>query len=59
MQDARTFSSTSAEGEGFHATAEEVRATRTKEEEMVQELLNGRQKGAHEYISEDKEDNFI
>jgi hypothetical protein len=31
--------STTAEGEGFLATAEEVYATRTKEEEMVQELL--------------------
>ncbi len=41
MQDARTFLSTTMEGEGFHATAEEVHATRTKEEEMVQELLNG------------------
>jgi hypothetical protein len=39
-QEARTFSSTTAEGEGFCATAEEAHATRTKEEEMVQELLN-------------------
>ncbi len=50
MQDARTFSSTTAEGEGFHATAAEVHATRTKEEEMVQELLNGWQEGDHGYI---------
>jgi hypothetical protein len=42
MHDARTFSSTTAEGEGFRATpAEEVHATRTKEEEMVRELFNG------------------
>jgi hypothetical protein len=44
MHDARTFSSTTAEGEGFCATTEEVHATRTKEEEMVRELLNGWQK---------------
>jgi hypothetical protein len=59
MHDARTFSSTTAEGEGFHATAEEVHATRTKEEEMVRELLNGWQKGAHGYIPEVKDDNII
>jgi hypothetical protein len=59
MQDARTFSSTTVEGEGFCATAEEVHATRTKEEEMVQELLNDWQKGAHGYIPEVKEDNVI
>jgi hypothetical protein len=47
------------EGEGFCATAEEVHATRTKEEEMVQELLSGWQKGAHGYIPEVKEDNVI
>ena len=41
MQDVRTFLSTTAEGEGFCATAEEIHATRTKEEEMVQELLDG------------------
>ncbi len=41
MQDARTSLSIAVEGEGFRATAEEVHATRTKEEEMVQELLNG------------------
>jgi hypothetical protein len=58
MQDARTFLSTTAEGEGFCATAE-VHATRTKEEEMVQELLDGWQKGAHGYIPEAKEDNVI
>ncbi len=50
MQDARIFSSTTAEGEGFCATAEEVHATKTKEEEMVQELLNGWQKGAQGYV---------
>ncbi len=33
--------------------------TRTKEEEMVQELLNSWQKGAHGYIPEVKEDNVI
>jgi hypothetical protein len=37
--DARTSTSTKAEGEGFHATAVEICATRTKEKEMVQELL--------------------
>jgi hypothetical protein len=41
MHNARTFSSTIAEGEGFCATAEEVHATRTKEEEMMQKLFNG------------------
>jgi hypothetical protein len=40
MHNARTFLSTTAEGEGFCATAEEVHAKRTKEEEMVWELLN-------------------
>jgi hypothetical protein len=40
MHDARIFLSTTAEGEGFHSTTEEVHATRTKEEEMVQKLLN-------------------
>ncbi len=59
MHDARTFSSTTAEGEGFHATAEKVHATRTKEKDMVQELLNGWQKGAHGYIPEVKDDNII
>jgi hypothetical protein len=59
MQDARTFLSTTAEGEGFCATAEEVHATRTKEEEMVQELLNGWQKGAHGYIPDVKDNNVI
>jgi hypothetical protein len=59
MHNARTFLSTSAKGEGFCATAEEVHATRTKEEEMVQELLNGRQKGAHGYILEVKDNNVI
>ncbi len=32
---------------------------RTKEEKMVQELLNDWQKGAHGYIAEVKEDNVI
>ncbi len=51
--------STTVEGDRFCATAEEVHATRTKEEEMVRELLNGWQtKGAHGYIPE-VEDNTI
>jgi hypothetical protein len=58
MHDARTFSSTTAEGEGFCVPAEEVHATRTKEEEMVWKL-NGWQKGAHGYIPEVKDDNII
>jgi hypothetical protein len=58
-KDARIFLSTTAEGEGFCATAEEVHATRTKEEEMVQELFNDWQKGAHRYMLEVKEDNVI
>jgi hypothetical protein len=60
MHDARTSLSTTTEGGGFCATAEEVHATRTKEEKMVRELLNGWQKGAHYgYIPEVKEDNII
>jgi hypothetical protein len=59
MQDARTFLSTTMEGGGFCATAEEVYATRTKEEEMVRELLNGWQKGVHGYIAEVKDNNVI
>ncbi len=59
MHDGRTFLFTTAEGEGFCASAEEVHATRTKEEEMVRELLNGWQKGAHRYISEVKADNIL
>jgi hypothetical protein len=59
MHNAGTFLSTIAEGEGFCATAEEVHATRTKEEEMVWELLNGWQKGAHGDIPEVKADNII
>jgi hypothetical protein len=59
MHDARTFLSTTAEGEGFCATAEEVHATRTKEAEMARELLNGWQKGAYGYIPEVKDDNLI
>ncbi len=49
MQDTRTFLSTTTKGEGFCAIAEEVYAMRTKEEEMVQEILNDWQKGAHGY----------
>jgi hypothetical protein len=48
--DARTSTSTTAEGEGFCATAVEICATRTKEEEIVQELLKDWLKGAHGYI---------
>jgi hypothetical protein len=59
MQDARTFLSTTTEGEEFCATAEEVHAARTKEKEMVQELLNDWQKGALGYILEVKVDNVI
>jgi hypothetical protein len=59
MRDARTFLSTTAEGEVFCATTEEVHATRTKEEEIVWELLNGWQKGAHGYIPEVKDVNVI
>ncbi len=59
MHDARSFLSTTAEGEGFCATAEEVHATRTKEEEMLWKLLNRWQKGAHGYILEVKDDNII
>jgi hypothetical protein len=51
--------STTVEGEGFCAAAVEICATRTKEEEMVQELLKDWQKGAHGYIPEVKEDKFI
>jgi hypothetical protein len=59
MHNARTFLSTNAEGEGFCATAAEVHATRTKEEVVVRELLNGWQKGTHRYIPEVKDDNII
>jgi hypothetical protein len=59
MHNARTFLFTTAEGEGFCATAEEVHATRTKEEEMVRELLNGWQKGAHGYIPKVEDNNII
>jgi hypothetical protein len=59
MHNGRIYLSTTVEGDGFCATAEEVHATRTKEEEMVWELLNGWQtKGAHGYILE-VEDNTI
>jgi hypothetical protein len=47
------------EGGQFLATTEEVHATRTKEEEMVREHLNGWQKGAHGYIPEVKDNNVI
>ncbi len=47
------------EGEGFHLTAEEVYATRTKEEEMVQELMKDWQKRAHGYLPVVKENNVI
>jgi hypothetical protein len=57
IQDAITLLSTTVEGEGFCATAEEVNATRTKKEEIVQELLKDWQKGAHGYTLEVKEDN--
>jgi hypothetical protein len=59
IQEVRTFLSTTTEGEGFHATAEEVYAMRTKKEEMVWELLKDWQKGAHGYIPEVKKDNVI
>jgi hypothetical protein len=57
--DARPSTSTTAEGEKFCATAVEIYATRTREEEMVQELLKDWQKGAHGYIPEIKEDDAI
>jgi hypothetical protein len=57
--DVRTSMSTTAEGGGFHAKAVEICVTRTKEKEMVQELLKYWQKGAHGYIPEGKEDNVI
>jgi hypothetical protein len=59
MHNTRTFLFTTAEGEGFCSIAEEVHATRTKDWEMVRELLNGWQKGAHGYIPEVKDDNII
>jgi hypothetical protein len=59
MHNVRTFLSTTIEGEGFHAPSEEVYATRTKEEVIVQVLLNRWQKGAHGYVSEVKADNNI
>jgi hypothetical protein len=59
MHNARTFLSTTAEGEGFCATAEEVHATRTKEAGMVWGFLNRWQKGAHGYIPEVKGINII
>jgi hypothetical protein len=57
--DARASTSTTAEGEGFCTMAVEIYATKTKEEEMVQELLKDRQKGAHGYIPEVNEDDVI
>jgi hypothetical protein len=57
--DGRIFTSTTMEGEGFCVTAEEVYATRTNEEEMVQELLKDWQKGTHGYIPKVKEDDVI
>jgi hypothetical protein len=57
--DERTLTCTTAEGEELYATAKEVYATRTKEEEMVQELLKYWQKGARGYIPEVKEDDVI
>jgi hypothetical protein len=59
LLDARMSTKISAEGGGFCAKAVEICATRTKEEEMVQELLKDWQKGAHRYIPEGKEDNVI
>ncbi len=59
LHDARTFLSTTMEGGQFLAITEEVHATRTKEEEMVREHLNGWQKGAHGYIPEVKDNNVI
>ena len=59
MHDARTFLSTTAEDEGFCATVEEVHATRRKEKEMVEDLLNGWQKVAHGYILEIKNNKII
>jgi hypothetical protein len=55
--DARASTSTSGEWGGFCATAVEIYATRTKEEEMFQELLKDQHKGTHGYIPEVKEDN--
>jgi hypothetical protein len=57
--DARASMSTTMEGEGFYTTVVEIYATRTKEEEMVQELLKDWHKGAHGYILGVKEDNVI
>jgi hypothetical protein len=59
MHDVRTFSSTTAKGERFRATVEEVHATRRKEKEMVEDLLNGWQKVAHGYILEIKNNKII
>ncbi len=57
--DAMMSTSTTEEGEGFCTKAVEIYATRTKEEEMVQELLKDWQKGAHRYTLEVKEDDVI
>jgi hypothetical protein len=48
-----------AEGDGFWATAEEIHASRTREEKMVHELILQWQKGAHGYIPEIKENNIL
>ncbi len=55
----RTSRCTTAEGERFHARAVGICATRTNEEEMVQDLLNDWQKEAHGYIPEVKEVDVI
>jgi hypothetical protein len=57
--DARALMSTTAEVEQFCAMAVEIYATRTREEDMVQELLKDWQKRAHGYIPEVEEDNVI
>ncbi len=48
-----------AKREGFRESAEAVHASRTREEEMVQELILQWQTGAHDYIPEIKEDNIL
>jgi hypothetical protein len=51
MQNVMTFLSTTTEGRGFCVTAAEVYATRAKEEEMVQELLNVKRYAQAEGVS--------
>jgi hypothetical protein len=51
--------SQAAEGDGFRAMAEEIHASQTREEKMVQELILQWQKGAHGYIPEIKENNIL